>query len=192
MKKLNLGCGQFKKDGYINLDVSPLSGADVTHDLEEFPYPFNNGTFERIELDHVLEHLSDPFRVMAELNRILQPGGTVSIRVPHFSRGFTHPEHKRGFDVTFPLYFNKEFIGGYTGTHFINKKTELHWFAQKYLMKNLLSPWLYYILSGIGTILDGLAKLSPLFCSRVWCFWVGGFYEIEYLFEKPIQQILEN
>ena len=189
MKKLNLGCGQFRKEGYINLDVSPLSKADVICDLEKFPYPFDDNTFDFIEAAHLLEHLSDPCRVMSEINRILKPGGTIHIRVPHFSRGFTHPEHKRGFDVTFPLYFNKNFVGGYTGTHLINKKTELHWFAQKHLMKSILKSWLYYMLSIIGGILDIFANLSPIFCSRVWCFWVGGFYEIEFIFEKPENEI---
>lgn len=190
MNKLNLGCGQFKKDGYINLDVSPLSQADVTHDLNIFPYPFEENQFDLVEADHVLEHLSSPFRVMAEIHRILKPGGILIIRVPHFSRGFSHPEHQRGFDVTFPFYFDKNFVGGYTGTSFTKKKAELHWFAQKYLMKKILFPWLYHLLSGIGRLLDLFANLSPLFCSRMWCFWVGGFYEIEFVFEKPKQDQL--
>jgi len=185
MKKLNLGCGQFRKDGFVNIDISPHTRADVVHDLDQFPYPFDDETFGLIEADHLLEHLSTPFRVMTELNRLLKPGGIIHILVPHFSRGFTHPEHKRGFDVTFPSYFNRNFVGGYTGTHLISRKTELHWFGQKYLMKKLLSPWIYYSLLTIGRILDVAAKVSPLFCSRIWCFWVGGFYEIEFVFEKP-------
>ena len=186
MKKLNAGCGQFRKEGYVNLDISPRSQADVFHDLDVFPYPFEACTFDLIEAEHVLEHLSNPFRVMAELHRIAKPAGTIHIQVPHFSRGFTHPEHKCGFDATFPLYFDPKFVGGYTGTELLHTKTTLHWFGQKYLMKKLLSPWLYAVLLLIGNVLDVLANLSPLFCSRVWCFWVGGFYEIEYVFQKPV------
>ncbi|MCP4373837.1 MAG: class I SAM-dependent methyltransferase [Deltaproteobacteria bacterium] len=188
MQKLNLGCGQFKKDGYINLDISPFSKADILHNLEKLPYPFDNNTFDVIEANHILEHLSDPFRVMAELYRILKPGGNIYIRVPHFSRALSHPQHKAGFDVAFYLYFDKDFIGGYTGTQFITKKMELHWFAQKYLMKKIFSPWIYYSLSIIGSIIDFFANLSPLFCSRIWCFWVGGFQEIEFVFEKPLNE----
>lgn len=189
MQKLNLGCGRFPKKGYINLDVSPLSQAEVIHDLDCFPYPFDENTFDVIEAEHLLEHLSNPFRVMAEIHRIAKPGAMIHIRVPHFSRGFTHPEHKRGFDASFPLYFNPQFVGGYTGTEFIHRKTILHWFAQKYLMKKLLKPWLYYPLNGIGAVFDLFANLSPMLCSRIWCFWVGGFYEIEFVFEKPLHDI---
>ena len=98
-KMLNLGCGQFPKPGYINLDLDPNSKADLIHDLRQFPYPFEDESFSRIEASHLLEHLSDPFLVMKEIHRIVKPGGIVDIRVPHFSRGMTHAEHKSGFDL---------------------------------------------------------------------------------------------
>lgn len=188
MKKLNLGCGQFRKEGYVNVDVSSLSKADIFHDLEQFPYPFEDNMFDLIEAEHLLEHLSEPFRVMGEIHRITKPGGQIHIRVPHFSRALTHPEHKSGFDVTFPMYFDSNTFGAYTGITLIARKMKLHWFAQKYLMKRILKSWIYYPLTGVGAILDVLANLSPMFCSRVWCFWVGGFYEIEFIFEKPTTQ----
>ena len=36
----------------------------------------------------------------------------------------------------------------------------------------------------VGGVMNFLANLSPLACSRLWCFWVGGFEEIEYHFVK--------
>jgi len=184
MKKLNLGCGNFKKDGFVNLDISEFTDPDIVHDLETFPYPFDDGYFDLIESDHVLEHLSNPFKVMAELHRILAKGGRLIVRVPHFSRAMTHPQHKSGFDVTFPNYFHEAFPGGYTGTRFVCDSMRLRWFSQKHLMKKILSPATYYLLAAIGYLIDIPANLSPLFCSRVWCFWVGGFYEIEFTFRK--------
>lgn len=186
LNKLNLGCGQFRKEGYINVDVSPHAQADVLHNLDTYPYPFETESFDLIEADHVLEHLADPFRTMTEITRILKPGGQIHLCVPHFSRGFTHPEHQRGFDITFPYYFQPDFPGGYTGTHLLLETMRLHWMGQPYLMKQMLPFWLYYLARGIGRILDYLANLSPIFCSRLWCFWVGGFYEIEFVFEKPV------
>jgi len=181
-KKLNLGCGEFKKEGYVNVDVNPLVKPDRLHDLDILPYPFSDGEFDLIEADHVLEHLNNVFAVMKELHRIANDGGEVIIRVPHFSRGFTHPEHKRGFDITFPYYFDPRFLGGFQGYEFKLKKMRLNWFAQPYLKKTVLPKAVYFIGNLTGVILNFLASMSPMLCSRIWCFLVGGFEEIEYTF----------
>lgn len=182
MKKLNLGCGEFKKSGYINLDSNKDVNPDVIHDLNNIPYPFSDNSFGLIEADHVLEHLGDPFAVMRELHRVLAEDGRLIIRVPHFSRGFTHPDHKRGFDVTFPYYFHPEFKGGYCGVPFLLRKMKLKWFAQPYLKKTILPKPLYAIAFVAGTVFDIFANISPAVCSRLWCLWVGGFEEIEFHF----------
>jgi len=182
MKKLNLGCGEFKKEGYINLDWQESVDPDVAHDLNNLPYPFEDNTFDLIEADHVLEHLDDPFGVMRELHRISKNNGEVLIRVPHFSRGFSHPEHKRGFDVTFPFYFKKDFRGGYMGVEYDVKTMKFSWFAQKYLKKQTLSRPVYFTASFFNIIFSFFANLSPVLCGRVWCFIVGGFEEIEFIF----------
>ncbi len=178
MSKLNLGSGQFKKEGYVNVDLLP--NADVVHNLNDFPYPFPDNSFDEVEGDHVLEHLQDPFETMKELVRVTKSGGLLSIRVPHFSRGFTHPDHKRGFDVSFPLYFDPSFIGGYSGTPLELVRMRLTWFAQPYLKRKVLSHPQYLIGSVLGSVFDFLANLSPYACSRIWCFWVGGFEEVSF------------
>jgi len=183
--KLNLGCGRFKKPGFVNVDCYAELEPDVVQDLNDLPYPFPSGHFERIEADHVLEHLYNPLQVMGELHRLLKSGGELIMRVPHFSRGFTHADHKRGFDITFPLYFNPTFQGGYTGTEFRLRKMRLRWSAQPYLKRTVVSPAVFWLSLVVGRVLDTLANLSPMIASRVWCFWVGGFEEIEFRFEKP-------
>lgn len=181
-RKLNLGCGAFPKPGYVNVDHDRRVEPDVTHDLNTFPYPFEDGRFSLIEAYHVLEHLDDPFQAMRELHRMLSPGGRLVIRVPHFSRGFTHPEHKRGFDVSFPYYFQPSFPGGYMGVPFKILRVRLRWFAQPYLKKRVMPWWMYGIARVLGWMIDPFAILSPMLCSRVWCFLVGGFEEIEFHF----------
>ncbi|MBU3906866.1 MAG: class I SAM-dependent methyltransferase [Nanoarchaeota archaeon] len=182
--KLNLGCSVFKKKGFLNVDIDSDKNPDLLLNLDKIPYPFKDESFSLITADHVLEHLNNPFEIMKELYRILKPRGKLIIKVPHFSRGFTHPDHKRGFDVSFPLYFNEDFKAFYTGTSFKLEKLKLTWCAQPYLKKITLSPVQYFFASIIGNIIDLFANASPYLCSRLWCFWVGGFEEIEFIFIK--------
>lgn len=184
--KLNLGCGQFPKNEYINVDIDPRAKADIFHDLSIFPYPFNDEQFKLIEMSHVLEHLPDPLAVMREAWRLLIPGGTLHIGVPHFSRALTHYDHKRGFDVTFPRYFDPSFTGGFTGIHFEHVSTRLRWFASPWLKKNELSPFLFRCGNFLGTILDFVGNINLYATSRIFCFWVGGYEEVEFFFKKPI------
>ncbi len=186
LKRLNLGCGEDKKVGYINVDWSSLVSPDVVHDLNKVPYPFEDSSIDRIEAFHVLEHLEKPFVLMKEFHRILKRGGELNIKVPHFSRGFTHAEHEHGFDVTFPLYFNENFTkSGYYGVPFELKSLRLSWLAFFHLL-----PYMGYgrfsisILRAVNAFISTLANISPTFTSRIWCFWVGGFDEIEFIFVK--------
>ena len=126
---------------------------------------------------------------MKELQRLLKKGGRLVIRVPHFSRGFTHSEHAHGFDVTFPMYFNKGFAkfgSGYFGVEFKLISLRLRWMAFFHLLKGMgYNKAIIFILRIINSVISFFANLSPAFCSRIWCFWVGGFEEIEYVFERP-------
>ncbi len=179
-RKLNLGSGEYPKSGFVNVDFFSVQEPDVRHDLNSFPYPFPDSSFDHVESDHCLEHLDAPFAVMREIHRITKPGSTVVIKVPHFSRGFTHTQHRSGFDVMFPYYFRKEFKGGYQGVEFITDAVRFRWFAQPALKRTVLSPPVFWAARSIGAVLTFLANLSPFLCSRLWCFWVGGFDEIEF------------
>lgn len=184
-KKLNLGAGESKKEGYVNLDWNPLAEPDVAHDLNVIPYPFPDNSFDLVEASHVLEHLDKPFAIMKELHRILKPGGRLEIKVPHFSRGFTHAEHAHGFDVTFPLYFNKNFTkSGYIGVDFELREQEMRWMAFFHLLPYMgYGNFLVALLRIINSAISFMANLSPAFCSRVWCYWFGGFDEIRFSFK---------
>ncbi len=182
--KGNFGCGQFPKQGYVNVDIDPRAKADVFHDLSVVPYPFESQSFERIEMHHVLEHLPNPIPVMAELHRLLKPGGDLILAVPHFSRGFMHWDHKIGFDVTFPLYFNREFRGGYTGIDFQEVSTRLIWLAQKELKKAHLPPLQFAVANLLGRVFDAVGNLNTYLTSRLLCFYFGGFEEVRFELKK--------
>lgn len=182
--KLHLGCGEDYREGYHNVDFHDHVKVDQVFDLNVFPYPYEDNSFDEIIAFHVLEHLNNPFLVMKELHRISKPSAKIYIKVPHFSRGFTHSEHKAGFDITFPYYFNPEFTrSGYFGVHFKLNKMELHYSVFIHLMKHMgVGPITIFFVKVTNAVFSALANLSPMLCSRIWCFWVGGFEEIEYEF----------
>ncbi|CAK0776101.1 hypothetical protein CCP4SC76_600032 [Gammaproteobacteria bacterium] len=184
--KLNLGCGYFRKTGYINVDIDPKTGANIIHDLSVFPYPFDTESFDLIEMDHILEHLENIQEVIREIDRLLRPGGKLIIRVPHFSRGFTHWDHRRGFDVTFPYYFSSDISGGFADINLKHLSTRLTWFAQKSLKKRFLSKPAYFIGLILGYLFDFLGNINLFFTSRLLCYWVGGYDEVEFVFTKGI------
>ena len=43
-KKLNFGSGEDYREGYVNIDWNPLAEPDIQHDLNKYPYPFENNT----------------------------------------------------------------------------------------------------------------------------------------------------
>jgi len=46
--------------------------------------PFADATFDRVICSEVLEHLADDRAAMAELARVLRPGGTMAVTVPRY------------------------------------------------------------------------------------------------------------
>ena len=184
-RKLNLGCGNFPMQGFLNVDRMWSTRPELICDLDRCPYPFSAGQFDEIHASHVLEHLSDPLLAMREWHRILRPEGRLTIKVPHFSRGFTNPDHKRGFDVSFPLYFNPDMPPWYSGTTFELEKLELHWDAQPYLKHYVTARWVAATASALGKVVDTVANLHPMLFSRLFTFWVGGFEEVEFVFRRP-------
>lgn len=98
-KVLNVGCGASvnKTSGWVNLDMYPYPGMDVVHDLDVTPWPFDSEHFDQVQAIQVFEHVHNPVGFMTETYRVLRPGGTLFLTVPHFQseNSFTDPTHVR-------------------------------------------------------------------------------------------------
>jgi predicted SAM-dependent methyltransferase len=80
--KLNLGSGDIRKSGYLNIDLFP--GGDLTLDLRR-GLPFESNCCEMIFSEHFFEHIEypDPISYLfTECLRVLRPGGVLSFSVP--------------------------------------------------------------------------------------------------------------
>ncbi|HYD70979.1 hypothetical protein [Azospirillum sp.] len=85
--RLNLGCGNRKLDGFLNVDKFATCEPDMVVDLEALPWPFETDSAEEIVMTHVLEHLGplpEHFMgIIKELYRVAAPGAPIRITVPH-------------------------------------------------------------------------------------------------------------
>jgi len=80
--KLNLGCGDKKRTGYVNVDK--CGAPDFVQDLSVFPWPWADDSVDEVFSEHFLEHVQDYEKTILEIHRILKPGGVIWFRVPHF------------------------------------------------------------------------------------------------------------
>jgi predicted SAM-dependent methyltransferase len=55
--RLNLGCGNRKVSGWVNVDKVEACHPDVVADLEQLPWPWADDSVEEVMLSHVLKHL---------------------------------------------------------------------------------------------------------------------------------------
>lgn len=100
LNKLNLGAGNELLDGYINVDLRNYGKPNcVQHNLNVFPYPFQDNSFDEVLLYSILEHLDNPLAVLNEVHRICRPGAILKIRVPYYNSSTAHG------DITHKHYF---------------------------------------------------------------------------------------
>lgn len=103
MRRLDLGCGPSKKEGYIGIDIYPYPYADVVRDVNRHGLPFDDDSADEVRACHFLEHCRDLVFVMNEIWRVLKPGCRLVAIVPIVEVGtgaFRDPTHVR--------YFNKD------------------------------------------------------------------------------------
>ena len=92
--KIDLGCGQSKKEG-CNYFLDKFNhGHNIVCDFEFEKLPFKDNEVEYIWSNHVLEHIQDVQNILNECWRVLKKEGKMEIKVPYgLWRGASKPVH---------------------------------------------------------------------------------------------------
>ena len=172
MKKLNLGSGLNPLKGFINVDFTEREGVDVVHNLETFPYPFEDNSIDYILMDNSLEHLEDTLKVMEELHRICKPNAIVEIMVPHYSSAgaFASLTHKR-------------FFGSNSFNDLITDSWSLYTHAKYRILQNKIR-WFscrnWFFIRPLKFFMDKIINIKPFWAERFFCYTIGGFDSIHF------------
>jgi hypothetical protein len=108
LRRLNLGCGFDRLEGFLNVDHFQECSPDILLNIESTPWSLPSDHFEKVLIKHVLEHVGADFptftRVMQELYRVCIHGAEIEIHVPHYRHDtwWSDPTHVRAFT---PLTF---------------------------------------------------------------------------------------
>ena len=79
--KLDIGCGENKKKGFIGIDISKNSNADIIASAMNFP--IKDSTIEEINCSHLVEHLcpQEAQKLFDEIFRVLKEGGRANLKI---------------------------------------------------------------------------------------------------------------
>lgn len=173
---LDVACGTFpyqaqKGEKVTSVDFRASVAPDILHDLNTFPYPFDDEQLDKIYASHIMEHLRDHIRFMEELYRVAKPNAQVIIRVPHFSgrSAWCDPTHVRAYSLYQFRYYSAGFRDHYGNCDFAVESVQLRYtrFHDRFLPVRIAAA-----------IINRLAAWGPDFCERTWCYGVGGFSEV--------------
>jgi SAM-dependent methyltransferase len=155
---LDVGCGINKYPGAIGIDRIAGTRADVLGDLDRFPYPFRDNSFDEVRAIHVIEHVADVIRSMEEFHRLLRNGGTVFIATPHYTdfSSFCDPTHRWHLNSFSFRYFGADNagFGYYSRCRFIEKSVHVkllafwRWLGFEFLVNQFLrfrKFWEHYL-----------------------------------------------
>ncbi|MFI5342577.1 MAG: class I SAM-dependent methyltransferase, partial [Candidatus Methylomirabilales bacterium] len=83
--KLNLGCGDERREGWVNVDLR-FDIADVVADVRHLP--FADSSADEMLAQDILEHFSvdETLSILREWGRVLIPEGFLTLRVPNMHK----------------------------------------------------------------------------------------------------------
>lgn len=195
---LDIGCAGGKPRKYLGADVHYvgldyldtattwyLTRPDVFGDAQKLP--FADDSIDHVLLLDVLEHIPDPGKCLAEIFRVMRPGGTLTIQVPFlypihdapldFHRwtrfGLRNAAHASGFFVSNETAIGHPVETAALGSNIALSKTVLNWVAARNPLGllGLLLPLLVLArncLAWLTAALSGNEEMMPYSYRMVW------------------------
>ena len=164
-RALDAGCGMKKIKGFIGLDIIPE--ADIVHDMNVLPWPFEKNSFDLVLTNSTLEHVVDVQKTLEEIHRILVPGGRLIVKVPHFRAidAFVDPTHFHFFGA----YSMDFFAEGTHAEHYHYTTKQFRklafWYGWPHPSKNFLKRWFVKFITKHPRLYDQwLSLLVPIKC----------------------------
>jgi SAM-dependent methyltransferase len=151
--RLDLGCGNCKKEGTLGIDIEPLDSVDYLLNLEQEPLPFPDKSVEYIHSSHFFEHIENHVSLFQEISRVCQNRATLEIWTPY-------AWHNEAFVFGHKFYFTEDLY-----LHLCYKYPEI-W--QKSLKARWILKEIVYIVHP-DTILDLFQNGIPLEYAIKYC-----------------------
>lgn len=174
---------------YVALDY-PSTGRDLygatPHVFADAAtLPFADGTFDAVVCLEVIEHVPDPERVLAEIARVLRPGGRAWLSMP-----FLYPLHDAPFDFQRFTEFGFRRSLGRAGLEVVKLDKSVHAVKAGGLLLSLAIAGAFQqggsrlrrlALLPIAALLVCVVNIATYLLSLVWPDWsnIGSGYEVE-------------
>lgn len=190
--KLNLGCGDDYREGWMNIDYLEHFKVDLLLDLDGNPLSFKDNSVDFIHCGELLNYISheNTQKLIVEMWRVLKKGRLVEITLPHFSYNSAYGMKNRAFSIsnfnTFCATDTQKYLKGipqeaYENEMFKIKSARLDYQRTHIGNKCVVKKGAYYF---FGKVISFFANLNPKFTERFWVYWFGGFQEFKVVLEK--------
>jgi SAM-dependent methyltransferase len=82
--RIDLGCGDYKREGFFGIDIVPGASVDLVLDMERSPLPFPDQSVDHIYSSHTFEHFTGwPVPLLREIMRVAKHNALVEVWTPH-------------------------------------------------------------------------------------------------------------
>jgi len=140
MKKVNIGCGTNKIEGWENYDVNTATGAEIL-DIRN-PLPFGDNTVDFYFAEHVVEHVNykQAWDFFDEAYRTMKSGSVMRIIVPCIIKQYesrNSPDFKDYIEYYNKRGWSDKTLKGVSKSVLFNHEHEMAW--SKDLMVGMLN-----------------------------------------------------